>query len=72
MGQIELDALLDGGQGWGLGEGKNGGWLTDFWMDQDREPKGERAESHFEFVEFSYLEISKRQCIAPNWTSDCI
>lgn len=51
MGQIELDTLLDGRKaGLGVGEGKNGGWLTDFWMDQDREPRGERAVSHFEFI----------------------
>ena len=58
--------------GLGMGEGKNGGWLTDFWKDQDREPRGERAESHFEFAELSYLEISKRKYIAPNWTCDSI
>ena len=56
----------------GVGEGKNGGWLTDFWMDQDRGSRGERAESHFEFAELSYLEISKRKYIAPNWTCDSI
>lgn len=64
--------MLDGGQGWGVSEEKYGEWLTDFWVDQDKEPRGERAKFHFEFVELSYVEISKRKYIAPNWTCDSI